>query len=240
MTYRERREAKIEKLREWAEKRENAANQVLKSGEKYRGDYAFNTQPGHIPERARLIASQDRAFESLKKAEGMEARADGIATQLDRSVYSDDVNAIEALEARIAEREKKRDRMKHVNALYRKADVAALADLGLDYEAIKAKIDKAYSWEKAPYVGWELTNLGATIRADKERIKQIQAMQARTEKAAAAPHGVLIEGTDYVRVTFPEKPDRAIINDLKAAGFYWGSGSWNGSRAKLPASVVQP
>lgn len=54
MTYRERREARAERLRGWAEKREKAAEATFKSHEIFRGDHAFNTQPGHIPERARV------------------------------------------------------------------------------------------------------------------------------------------------------------------------------------------
>lgn len=67
-TYRERREARAERLRGFAEKREATAAATFKSHEQYRGDHAFNTQPGHIPERARVIAREDRAHESLQKA----------------------------------------------------------------------------------------------------------------------------------------------------------------------------
>jgi len=80
MTYRERREAEAERLREWAAKREERAAAVFKQGERFHGDFAFNTQPGHIPERARLIAREDRAHESLRKAQSMESRAAGIQT----------------------------------------------------------------------------------------------------------------------------------------------------------------
>lgn len=82
-----------------------------------------------------------------------------------------------------------------------------------------------------------MTNLGARIRADRERIEQIKARNARTEEAKAAG-GVVIEGNDWVRVTFADKPARAILDSLKAAGFRWGGGSWIGERAKLPAEVA--
>lgn len=62
----------------WASKREASAGAVLKRNEVFTGDHAFNTQPGHIPLRARVIAQNDRACESLNKARGMRAKASGL------------------------------------------------------------------------------------------------------------------------------------------------------------------
>lgn len=50
MIYRERREARADRLRGWADTRTARATAALKIGESYRGDHAFNTQPGHIAE----------------------------------------------------------------------------------------------------------------------------------------------------------------------------------------------
>lgn len=119
-TYRERREAKAERLREWADKREAAAEATIEADKVYTSDYAFNTQPGHIPIRERVIARQDRAYESLRKAEEMADRADNIEAAASNAIYSDDADAIERLEARIADLEAQRDRIKAYNASCRK------------------------------------------------------------------------------------------------------------------------
>ena len=42
-----------------------------------------------------------------------------------------------------------------------------------------------------------------------------------------------------MRVTFAEKPDREILDALRAAGFGWGGGSWCGKRENLPAEVKE-
>ena len=97
MTYRDRREARAERLQEWAGKREDRAAAVFKAGEPFTSDYAFNTQPGHIPVRAKLIAREDRAHESVAKAASMRSRADGIEGQLAGSIYDDDPDAIDAI-----------------------------------------------------------------------------------------------------------------------------------------------
>ena len=240
MTRRERLEAKVERRRDWAAGRRGKAADLYRYTDRYRGDVAFNTQPGHIPERARVIRKIDQAHEHAQMAEHHDTKAAGLAGQLERSVFSDDADAVEQLEARIAEHEATRDRMKEVNRLYKKGDAAGLAALDLDLEALKAKLAAAGSyWGDRPHLAYELTNLGARIRADRERIGVIKARQARTAAAEAAPGGVVIEGTgEWVRVTFAEKPAREVLDALRAAGFRWDGGSWVGERSKLPEAIA--
>ena len=70
---------KADKYDEWAAKRKEKAEAVLSHNmETYRGDHAFNTQPGHIPARARVIRQDDKAFESLQVAHKMEQKAAGL------------------------------------------------------------------------------------------------------------------------------------------------------------------
>lgn len=238
MTTRERKEAKAERLRGWAEKRRAIATATLNSHPEIRHDWAFITQPGHIPARARMNRADDRAMQSLTKADAMQTRAAGIAAQLDTSIYADDTDAVEALRARIAEHETERERMKTINKLYKKGDAAGLRALHLDLDAMKAKLAAAGPyWGQAPYMPYELTNIGARIRTDQKRIEELKQRQARIAYAEAAG-GVVIEGNDYVRVTFAEKPERPIIERLKTAGFMWGGGSWCGYRSRLPQEIA--
>ncbi len=71
-------ERKAEKYEEWAEKREHKANAQLNSNPEIRHDWAFITQPGHIPMRAQMIQADDRAFESLNIAEGFRNKAESL------------------------------------------------------------------------------------------------------------------------------------------------------------------
>jgi hypothetical protein len=247
MTRRERLERKLEKRHEWAEKAEARSDAHYNTGHKMLDAIPMG-QPilvGHHSEkrdrnyRDRAGNHMSKFVEERKLAAHHEQKAAGLASALETNIFSDDNDAIEALEARVAENETKRDHMKKVNTLYRKADVAGLAALGFDYEALKAKIDKAYSWEKAPFVGWELTNLGARIRTDKKRIEHVKVQTTRRAAAEAAPNGVTYEDckNGYCRVTFAEKPAREILTSLKAAGFFWGSGCWAGKIEALPTEV---
>lgn len=167
MTYRERREQRAERLRGFAATRVSRATATLKADEVYTTDHAFNTQPGHIPIRAKVIAREDRAFASLSKAAEMTGRAAGIEQQLDESIYSDDLDAIERLEQRIVELEAERDRRKGLNAEYRAAHRSEL------------KAMTAYERSQAvPYPTYSLTNLSGNIGRQKKRLEELRVTKA--------------------------------------------------------------
>jgi len=177
MTYRDRREARAERLREWAGTREQRAGAVLAAGEPYTSDTAFNTQPGHIPFRARLIAREDRAHESLGKAASMRSRADGIEGQLAGAVYEDDPDAIGQLRARITRLEAERDTAKAANAAYRREHRAELKATESAYERDQA----------VPYPGYHLQNLSGNLSRQRARLARLElerAAEAGEEEAS--------------------------------------------------------
>jgi len=246
MIRRERLERKLEKRREWAGKAEARSDARFNAAHNL-ADAIPLGQPilcGHHSERharrdaERIANNMTKGCEESRLAEHHEACATGIERALERSVFSDDADAVEKLEVRIAENEAKRDKMKLVNKLFKKGDAEGLAALGLNLESLKARLAGRFSWDQQPFAKFELTNLGARIRADRERIEEVKARSARATKAEEAG-GVVVEGTgDYCRVTFAEKPEREVLDALKAAGFVWGGGSWTGLREKLPAAVT--
>lgn len=72
-------DAKADKYAGWAAKRRERSERTLNHNHKhYTGDIAFTTQPGHIPQRARVIAQNDRAYESLSIAERMDGKAESL------------------------------------------------------------------------------------------------------------------------------------------------------------------
>jgi len=66
---------KADRLEGWAAKRREKAAALERQNDPYRGDHAFNTQPGHIPERARANSRSERAWEHTKTAQRMEDKA---------------------------------------------------------------------------------------------------------------------------------------------------------------------
>ena len=258
MTYRERKEARLAKREEWAAARERDAAQHFKAADPSEAATGIpfgqpilvghHSEGRHRRALARLDAHMSRACESTKMAERHLSVAAGISDQLDRSIYSDDHNATEALRERIAERETRRERMKQVNKLYRAKDADGLATLGLDLTRLISAVahqseNGRLTWLTLPHPAYELTNLGALIRTDKKRLAEITVRQQRVAVADNAG-GVAVEYFDgqtpreWCRVTFAEKPPREMLNALRAASFRWGAGSWTGRADALPPNLT--
>lgn len=167
MTYRDRREARAARLDEWATKRRERAAAVFETNRPYTTDYAFNTQPGHIPARARIIAQEDRAFESIRKAEGMAARADHIRDQLDASIYSDDPDAIERLGERIAKLEAERESVKAHNKTHRHGKLCTCPP---ECDC-RSGFPRSCSCKNHPLPAYVLTNLTGNIKRNRDRLE---------------------------------------------------------------------
>lgn len=233
MTYRDRREARAERLEEWAEKRQTAAVAQLNSQPELRHDWAFITQPGHIPQRERLMKADERSFRSMDKAESMKSRASGIRSQLDSSIYDDDPDAIERLEERIAGLEAQREAIKAHNKRTRGSKTCTCPD------DCHCRIPWRFGFcrcKEHPIDSYVLQNLGGNIKRNRDRLEVIRRQKARNQAAEAAEGGVVVQPLSggYVAVTFAEKPERDILDSLKAAGFRWAKGSWVGTADKLP------
>lgn len=245
----------MEQRTEWAGKANARSNAASASVRKVADNIPFG-QPilvGHHSERharrdaERIRSGMDRAVMESKKAEHHEAKAANIAAQLDRTIFSDDTNAVDALKKRIAEREAEAAHMKEVNAAFKNspgsdaaAKLAEMATAGTitNNEALKiARFFALAPYEKRPYPAYALTNLRASIRRDEERLVEIQTQQQRTAEAEAAGGMVIGGSEEYARITFAEKPERDVLDALRTAGFRWSQGSWVGLRAALPQAV---
>lgn len=177
MTYRERREARAERLRDWAGKREAKAEAAYEQAHQMADAIPFG-QPilvGHHSEsrdrryRDRVMNTGLRGLEHSRKAESMNSRADNIEGELASSIYDDDPDAIEQLRERIAKLEAERDAAKARNAAYRRDHKAELAALGSAFLRNQAM----------PYPSYHFQNLSGNLSRQRQRL-------ARLERAAAA------------------------------------------------------
>ena len=133
MTTRERKAAKVEKRREWAEGRDAKSTAEFKKARQAVAGIPLG-QPilvGHHSEKRhrRALDRQDgalrRGVESADMAEHHRNVADGIERQLETSIYSDDPDIVERLTAKLEGLEAERSRIKEINAALRKAAKAA-------------------------------------------------------------------------------------------------------------------
>lgn len=243
-TRRERLERKLEKREEWSGKARARSEARFGTASRIADAIPFG-QPilvGHHSEgrarrdQARIHSNMDKGVAESKLATHHASKADGIERMLDRSIFDDDPDAIEALEARIAEQEADNVRTKAINKAWKKGGADAVRAAGLMTEKEIARV--LHIMKLCPWMRIPCKTDTASIRKDRERIKTIQARRARAERAEAAG-GVLITGEDFVNVTFSEKPAWEILSALKAAGFMWGGGCWGGYRERLPACVLE-
>ena len=128
----------------------------------------------------RINSAYDRSFESSQMADRHRSRAAGIAAQLEKSVYSDDVDAVQRLEGRIATRTAEVARIKLLNKRIRAEQKAGLqkgwlARIGAtDAENADMMQNARRSTDGSPvYPSFKLTNLGASIRTDKKRLEKL-------------------------------------------------------------------
>ncbi len=171
LTYRERRERKAERLREWADKREVKASSAYQTSEDAVAGIPFG-QPiirGHYSQRRheRALERSQRAMsaavEHSSKAASFRSRAANIEAAADHAIYSDDPDAIERLREKIADLESQRETIKARNAEYRKAHRDELKAL------------TAYGRDRAlPHPSYVLTNLGGVISRSRKRLAQLE------------------------------------------------------------------
>lgn len=252
MTYRDRRLAKADRLRGWAGKRETDATAVLQRNRTYTDDIAFNTQPGHIPLRARVIAQNDRACGSLDKAQEMKRRADGIESAADGAIYRDDPDEVERLEEKLAGLEAQRERVKKYNASCRKGspDLSVLDEKQRADILSLARIGSVHVGKGGAFPTYHLSNLGGSITGVRKRLAEARLRRARLESAdevSAVGDGVKVRpsvvrlGSGWVDVVFDEKPVQEVRDALRGAGFRWDRTHqcWYGAAASVPAEITE-
>lgn len=183
MTYRERREARAERLRGWAAGRRQKAAARFNAAHD-RAEQIPLGQPilvGHHSERRhrRALERIDRAItrghEHQQKAASMENRAAGIEHQADRAIYRDDPDAIDALEERIAGLELQRERRKTINQQIRKGPgwEARIAPPLTDEE--RADLTSAARFSQCiGYPPYALQNLSGNIARQRARLTALQ------------------------------------------------------------------
>lgn len=257
MTRRERLERKLEMRRQWAESRKaKAATEWNKGDLREEVSGIPLGQPilvGHHSEgrHRRVInrahAAMERAHDHEVMASTHAAKARGLEHQLDGSIFSDDPDAVEALEAKIQMLEARRTQNNAVNKIVRRKPraqrtpekIAELIALGLtESTAEKLFVNKpGYGCGIPSYVN---QNLGGRIKAARDRLEIVRAQRKNKEAAEASETGVTVHVNAYGSnvVTFAEKPSRDVLDALKAAGYRWGRGSWIGPKDALPECVI--
>lgn len=183
-TYRERREARADRLREWADKREAKAESEFDRA-KARADMIPFGQPVLVDHYSagRDIRFRDsinrgfsRSFENERKAKSMRSRADNIESAAAHAIYSDDEDAIERLRDKIERLEAERARIKAYNASCRKgAPDASVLDEKQRAQLASITAHCPYQLGKGgAFPAYATSNLGGTINTARKRLAALE------------------------------------------------------------------
>lgn len=182
----------------------------------------------------------------VRKKERQNARADAlmneynaIAALLDKmrsvgtgGIQSGDPHAIEKLTKKLQSLEVLQERMKAVNAYYRKNKT--LDDCPLltpeQIESIKCSMKRDWRSNPKPFESYELSNNNAEIRRLRQRIESLQAVKASAPVEQEHNGVIYKEDTEIMRVQliFDGKPNADTRALLKSNGFRWApsQGAW--------------
>ena len=256
MTRRERLERKLERRQEWAEKAKARSSAAFDTARKITENIPFG-QPilvGHHSEAMhrrtieRSAAQMDKGLAEYDLAKHHTEKAEGLSDYLDRTIFDDDPDAIEKIEARLAALEKSQQVMVAANKVCRNKKltpaekIAALVELGMSEQIANDTLYPVRDWQSPGFPSYALQNNNANIRRYRERLESLKRRKTLVERAESAESGVVIDyigNGNYARVTFAEKPERDILNALKAAGYRWNKCCWVGDADKLPEEVKE-
>ena len=207
---------------------------------------------GNFPVRKKekQNAARDRNLEQWNYIQGLLDKIRGVGTG---GISSDDQQAVEKLEARLAALEKNQEMMKAANAAIRMKDPAKgdtkLAELGYTPEDI-AKLREPDFCGRIGYPAYELQNNNANIRRIRGRIAELKKRTESTPEGWEFDGGRVVVNTteNRLQVIFDGKPDADVRTELKGEGFRWApsQGAWqrqltdNAMRAARRLKCIAP
>lgn len=207
---------------------------------------------GNFPVRKkeRQNAARDRNLEEWNYIQGLLDKIRSVGTG---GISSDDPQAVEKLEAKLAALEKHQEMMKAANAAIRMKDPAKgdakLAELGYTPEDI-AKLRAPDFCGRIGYPAYELQNNNANIRRIRGRIAELKKRTESTPEGWEFDGGRVVVNTaeNRLQIIFDGKPNADIRTELKGEGFRWApsQGTWqrqltdNAMRAARRLKCIAP
>ena len=207
---------------------------------------------GNFPVRKKekQNAARDRNLEEWNYIQGLLDKIRSVGTG---GISSDDPQAVEKLEAKLAALEKHQELMKAANSAIRMKDPAKgdakLAELGYTPEDI-AKLREPDFCGRIGYPAYLLQNNNANIRRIRGRIEELKKRSENTPEGWEFDGGRVVMNTteNRLQIIFDGKPDADVRTELKGEGFRWApsQGAWqrqltdNAMRAARRLKCIAP
>lgn len=150
------------------------------------------------------------------------------------SIRADDEDAIIRLEEKLSNLEAMQERMKEVNAYYKKhKTLTGCPELSEKAQKqLEAGMESDWRANKVPYPSFAITNNGANIRTTRQRLEKLR--EEKSRETSEVRHDELRltvrENVEDMRIQliFDEKPEADVRELLKGWAFRWSpnAGAW--------------
>jgi len=254
MNYEERKETRIERLKERAKKAQSRSNAYYEHSHKLVEHIPFG-QPilvGHHSEgrhRRTLERSNNYMGKSVNessKAQYYAKRAK--AAENNTAIFSDDPEAITKLKEKLAGLENCQKMMKDANRIIRKHKnvspeaIKELVEIGFN-EKQANKLFEPGTCGSIGFPSYSLQNNNATIRGCKLRIAELEkrSNEETTEKEINGVKVVDNVEENRLQLFFDGKPEYEIRQKLKRSGFRWSryNGCWQRHRSNSAKWIAE-
>lgn len=252
--YNERKQARIDRYKELAQKNHAAA--IAKSEESRKMMSAIPMgQPilvGHHSE-ARDRRYRERAWNKVGQAVALTEKAKyyehkAMAAENNHAISSDDPEALKLLKEKLANLEKLQEIMKSSNKIIRskkltdEEKIQEMVKLGLSEDGAKEAL-KPNCFGGLGFAPYQLTNNNANIKRVKDRIKELE-KRATEETTEEEINGIKIVDNvedNRLQIFFQGIPAEEIRSTLKHSGFRWSryNGCWQSYRNERAKRIAR-
>lgn len=187
--------------------------------------------PARFPVKKKMRQNdrEDRLMAEYNEIQGLLDKMRSVGTG---GIQSGDPDALDKLRKKLADREELQERMKAVNAYYRKNHTLnGCPQLsGEQIEQLKSIMASDWRADPRPFEAYQLSNNNSEIHRLRQRIAALEAAKAAPEKEEEHEGYTYRENSETMRVQFlfDGKPDEEIRTLLKSEGFRWApsQGAW--------------
>ena len=242
----ERRQGRIDRLRERADRKKSEGSAFLNRAESI-ASYIPPGQPilvGHHSEKRhrkdleRMNNATSKGVSAYDAAQKLGERAE--AAENNRAIFTEDPEAKEKLEKRISDLTKMHGKMKEINKRLRNGK--SLADCGMT-EAQEKALGTPDFLGRTGIPDYTLKNNSANIRRLKIRLAALSRQENLPEPKDMERNGIrVVENLELnrIQIFFPAKPDEKVRDQLKGNGFRWSpfNGCWQRHRSHYATTLA--
>ena len=231
--------AVVEKIKQkrpnLAEKAERMAGRYSKKLAEYYNSYYRNeascpsvliSGAGNFPvkKKNKQNSRRDSLMQEWNSLESYAKKITNLLT-MNQPILSGDAQAIEMLEEKLEILTELQDRMKAVNAYWRKhKTVEGCPELSVSQqEELKKAMSESWHLSDAPFAGYQLSNNNAKIKNTKARLERLKKAKEAGTKETENDFFKVVENTDLMRLQlfFDGKLEAEVRDILKKNGFRW-------------------